>query len=485
MDGRSLKNIAKFIATVGIVFSLFLALVAFVGVIYNEKIVEEYILFDIIFFIVNFVIFLALIKHEVKMSIKDGILAVNLIWILLGLTGGSALYLTSNITFAQGFFEAISGFTTTGATIYSDIESLSHMTLLLRSLFHWLGGMGIIVLGVGLLTFINPTGSLTLFKAESTGVTLEKLTPKIKDMAKGLWLTYLFLTVADALLLYVGGMNWFDAINHAFSTISTGGFSTKNASLGYWSGNYFILWVTTIFMFLSGVNFIAHLRALKGDFKGYLSEEVVWFFILFIALSSVLTYVHMKNAHVSLLESSTHSFFTISSIITTTGFASTDYGKWSHAALAIIFIPMFLGANAGSTAGGIKTIRFIAIFKTLGVQFKQILHPKAMISVFIDKKKVDGKTLGNVSAFIFVYLFSTLLLSFYLFARGYDYLTSMSAAIAVIGNIGPGFGNVGPADNFTIFNDFDKIVLAIFMIIGRLEFYTFIILFSREFWKKF
>ncbi len=485
MDRRSLKNIIKFIAAVGIVFSVFLVLVAFVGVIYNEKIVEEYIFFNIVFFLINFVFYLMLLKHEINMSIKESILAVNLIWILLGIAGGIALFLTSKITFAQGFFEAISGFTTTGATIYSDIESLSHMTLLLRSLFHWLGGMGIIVLGVGLLTFINPTGSLTLFKAESTGVTLEKLTPKIKDMAKGLWLTYLFLTIADALFLYAGGMNWFDAINHAFSTISTGGFSTKNASLGYWDGNYFIMWVTTIFMFLSGVNFIAHLRALKGDFKGYLSEEVLWFFILFVALSSALTYVHMNNAHVSLLESSTHSFFTISSIITTTGFASTDYGKWSHMALAIIFISMFLGANAGSTAGGIKTIRFIVIFKTLGMQFKQILHPKAMISVFIDKKKVDGKTLGNVSAFIFVYLFSTLLLSFYLFARGYDYLTAFSASIAVIGNIGPGFGSVGPAENFIIFSDFDKVVLAFFMIIGRLEFYTFIILFSREFWKKF
>ncbi|BCD61022.1 MULTISPECIES: TrkH family potassium uptake protein [unclassified Nitratiruptor] len=484
MDLRSIKNIAKFLSTIGLVLSLFLAIPSLTGIIYHESI-KPYLIFNLIFFLFHYLLFSLLWKHPAQMSIKEGIFAVNLVWILLGIGGGIGLYLTSNVTFAKAFFEAISGFTTTGATIYSDIESLSHTTLMLRSLYHWLGGMGIIVLGVGLLTIINPTGSLTLFKAESTGVTLEKLTPKIKDTAKRLWAVYIALTLLDTLLLYAGGMNLFDAINHAFSTISTGGFSTKNASLGYWENNAFILWVTTFFMFVSGINFIAHLKAFSKDFSGYRSEEVLWYTAIFLILSFALSFVHIFIGHDTTFHAFTHSFFTISSIITTTGFASTDYGQWSAAAIAIIFIPMFIGANAGSTAGGVKVIRYVVLLKNLGAQIKQILHPNAVIGVYIDQKRIGSKVLGSVSGFFFIYFLTTLLLSFYLYAKGYDYLTAMSAAIAVIGNIGPGFGHVGPADNFTIFSEFDKVVLAIFMIIGRLEFYTFIILFSREFWKKF
>ncbi len=484
MDIQSVKNIFKFLSTIGVVLSLFLAIPGITGLIYHEKI-YGYLIFNILFFLFHYVLFVILAKHPAKMSIKEGIFAVNLVWILLGIGGGLGLYLTSDITPSQAFFEAISGFTTTGATIYGDIESLSHTTLMLRSLYHWLGGMGIIVLGVGLLSMVNPTGSLTLFKAESTGVTLEKLTPKIKDTAIRLWGIYTLLTLADAILLFAGGMNLFDAVNHAFSTISTGGFSTKNASMGYWENNYYILWVTTIFMFLSGVNFIAHLKALYGDFKGYRSEEVRWYAIIFLILSLALGFIHMHNAHDGWLHSMTHSFFTISSIITTTGFASTDYGQWSSAAIAIIFIPMFIGGNAGSTAGGVKVIRYVVLFKNLFAQLKQILHPNALIGVYIDGKRVGSKVLGSVSGFFFIYMITTLLLSFYLLAKGYDYLTALSAAIAVIGNIGPGFGHVGPADNFSIFSEFDKVFLALFMIIGRLEFYTFLLLFSKDFWKRF
>ncbi|BAF70846.1 TrkH family potassium uptake protein [Nitratiruptor sp. SB155-2] len=484
MDLHSIKNIAKFLSTIGLVLSLFLTIPSLTGLVYHEPI-KPYLIFNLIFFLFHYLLFSLLWKHPAQMSIKEGIFAVNLVWILLGIGGGIGLYLTSNVTFAQAFFEAISGFTTTGATIYGDIESLSHTTLMLRSLYHWLGGMGIIVLGVGLLTIINPTGSLTLFKAESTGVTLEKLTPKIKDTAKRLWAVYIALTLFDALLLYAGGMNLFDAVNHAFSTISTGGFSTKNASLGYWENNTFILWVTTLFMFLSGINFIAHLKALSKDFSGYRSEEVLWYTAVFLFLSFALSVIHIYIGHDTFFNAVTHSFFTISSIITTTGFASTDYGQWSPIAIALIFIPMFIGANAGSTAGGVKVIRYVVLLKNLGAQIKQILHPNAVIGVYIDQKRIGSKILGSVSGFFFIYILTTLLLSFYLYAKGYDYLTAMSASIAVIGNIGPGFGHVGPADNFTIFSEFDKVVLAIFMIIGRLEFYTFIILFSREFWKKF
>jgi len=484
VDRKSLKNIAKFISHIGVVVGLFFFLPLLVGLIYHEDI-TAFGLFSLLFLSFNALLAFALRSHTLSMSIKEGVLAVNLIWLLLGVAGGIGFYLGSSVSFASAFFEAVSGFTTTGATIYTDIEHLPHWVLMLRSLTHWLGGMGIIVLGVGLLSIINPTGSLTLFKSESTGITLEKLTPKIKDTAKRLWLIYLLFTAANTILLFAGGMSLFDAINHAFSTISTGGFSTKNASLGYWEQNYFILWITTIFMFLSGVNFIAHLKALSGDFQGYKSEEVRWFFALFMALSLALTLVHVDIGKDSFFHSLTHSFFTISSIITTTGFASTDYSLWSHVAIALIFIPMFIGANAGSTAGGVKVIRYIVLFKNLFAQLRQILHPNAVIGIYIDNKPLPKKVLGSVSGFFLLYMLSVLGLAFYLFAKDYDFLSAFSASIAVIGNIGPGFGHVGPADNFSIFSDLDKIVLAVFMIIGRLELFTFFLLLSPDFYRRF
>jgi len=484
VDLQSLRNVAKFISAIGLGLGVFFTIPLLTGLIYGEDI-QRFALFLLLFVLFNFLLFAALSKHRFKMSIKESIFAVNLIWILLGIAGGGALYLTSSITPVDAFFEAISGFTTTGATIYGDIESLSHTTLMIRSLTHWLGGMGIIVLGVGLLTILNPSGSLTLFRSESTGINIEKITPKIKDTAIRLWGIYLALTLIDALLLYLGGMEPFDAINHAFSTISTGGFSTKNSSLGYWEHNSYILWVTTIFMYLSGMNFLAHLRALHKDFSGYGSEEVKWYSIIFFALSSSLTIIHIAIAHDSPFHAATHAFFTISSILTTTGFASTDYSLWSPVAIALIFLSMYIGGSAGSTAGGVKVIRYVVLFKNLFAQIKKNLHPNAIADVFIDGNRISGKILGSVHGFFFIYVFTNLLLSLVLFALGHDFLTSVSAAIACIGNVGPGFGHVGPAENFAFFGDFEKILLAIFMIIGRLEFYTFIVLFAKDFWKRF
>jgi len=479
-----LKNIIKFIASVNLVLTVLLFLPVFAGIFYNEDI-KLLILYNVSGFLISGLICVLLIKHKLKFTIKEAIISVNLVWILIGLYVGYIYYLYTPITLSDGFFEAISGFTTTGATIYSDIEDLPKFILFLRSLTHWLGGMGIVVLSIGLLSLINPTGSITLFKSESTGVSLEKLTPKIKDMAINLWKIYLLLTFLNAILLYFGGMNPFDAINHAFSTISTGGFSTKNSSLGFWENNYFILWVTTFFMLISAITFVAHIKLLQKDFSGYKSQEVKYFLYTVLLLGSFLTLIHIYEAKDSFFHSLTHSFFTIASIITTTGFASTNYGTWSSAAIALIFIPMFIGGNSSSTAGGIKTIRYIILFKNLIAQIKQTLHPNILVGIYVDNKKISAKVFSGVSGFFLLYILTNFILSFFLFAKGYDFLTSFSAAIAVIGNIGPGFGHVGPAENFSIFSDFEKIVLSIFMIIGRLEFYTFIVLFTKSFWRRF
>jgi trk system potassium uptake protein TrkH len=484
MDRNTVKNILKFLALVGLMTQLFFLIPIITGVIYNENI-TSFVVYSAISTFIFFSILIMLKNHEIKMKIKDAILSVNLVWIMLGVLGAIPLMLETHITFIDGFFEAASGFTTTGATVYSDITDLPRNVLMLRSTMHWIGGMGIIVLGVGLLSWINPSGSLTLFKSESTGITPDKVTPKLKHTALRLWGFYFAITFIDALMLKFEGMSLFDAINHAFATISTGGFSTRSESLGYWSNNPWILWTTTFFMFISGINFIAHVKLMKKDFSGYKSEEVIWYTIIFFILSASVSLVHYLNSNDTLFFALTHGFFTISSILTTTGFATLDYSQWGQAAIALIFTAMLIGGNAGSTAGGIKVIRFVVMFKNLNYQIKKILFPNAVISVKVDKKTVPQPIINNVSAFIFLYILTVTFISLYLFACGYDTLTSLSASIACVGNIGPGFGHVGPVDNFAFFTQTQKFILAIGMIIGRLEFFTVLILLSRDFWKKF
>ena len=478
------KNILKILSLIGMTVSAIFLLDILVGVIYNER-YSEFLEYDSLFFSVNLFVWLFLRKHELNLKIKDSILVVNLLWILLGIAGAIPLVLYTHVSFASGFFESISGFTTTGATVYTNIEDLPHMILFHRSLMHWLGGLGVIVLGVGLLSMINPTGSLSLFKAESTGVQLEKLTPKIKDTAVSLWLVYFVLTFFDILLLKFFGMNWFDAVNHAFSTVSTGGFSTKNNSMGYFASQDGIIWTTTVFMMLSGINFLAHLKLYHKDFSGYKTEEVRWYLLIFLALSLALTFVHVDTTGDSFYDALKHSSFTIASVMTTTGFATIDYGSWSHLAIAIVFVGLLMGGNAGSTAGGIKIIRHVIIFKTLSSELKRIIHPNTIISVFVDGVKQKERILSSTFGFFLLFMITVAVVTVYIYARGYDAMSAISGAFALVGNVGPGFSLVGPADNFAFFSDFDKIFFSIAMIIGRLECYTVFVLLSSSFWKKF
>lgn len=484
MDSYALKNVLKFLSVIGMALGMFFLLPVITGWIYEED-MRQFLMFDFSLIAVNLFLFLFLRNHEMKLSIKDGILSVNLVWVLLGIAGAIPLMLYTGISFTDALFESISGFTTTGATIYSDIESLPHSILLLRSLMHWLGGMGIIVLGVGLFSLINPSGSMTLFKAESTGMKMEKITPKVKDTAIRLWGIYVLFTLIDTLALKAAGMTFFDAVNHAFSTISTGGFSTKNASLGYFDSPL-IIWITTFFMILSGINFLAHLKLFStGNTEGYKREEVLWYLGIFIALSLALSMIDYFIDYDTVSNSLTHGFFTIASVLTTTGFASLDYEQWGHVAISIIFIAMLIGGNAGSTAGGVKVIRYLVLFKNICLQFKKTLHPNAVVSLFMDKQKVSSHITSATTGFLFLFLITNMLISLYLFARGFDAMTSVSTALATVGNIGPGFALSGPSHNYAFFSHMDKMVLSAAMIIGRLEFYTVFLLFSVSFWKKF
>jgi trk system potassium uptake protein TrkH len=483
VDKQTLKNIAKLLGSVGIYLSLFFLFPIATGWYYGEDIFL-FLLFDILFFLLNGTIFLYLKNHDITLSLKDGILSVNLIWILVGFAGAVPLWLYSNITFMQAIFESISGFTTTGATIYSDIESLPNMILILRSLMHWIGGMGILVLGVGLLSLINPSGSLALFKAEASGIKLDKSTPKIKDTAMMLWGIYIVLTFFDAILLKLGGMSTFDAINHAFSTISTGGFSTKNSSFGAFESP-FILWTTTFFMVISGITFLAHLKAFRGELSGYKNEETKWYIIIFILLSLFMGLFRYQSSDDTFFTAMTHASFNIAALMTTTGFASLDYEAWGQMAVSIAFLAMLASGNGGSTAGGVKIIRYVVSIKVLFVELKKILHPSAIIKVFINNSPVSNSLISMTFGFILLFVITNAIITFYLYASGYDMMTSLSSALACVGNIGPGFSQVGPAQNYGFYDSLDLFVLSLGMIIGRLEVFTFLLIFLPSFWKKF
>lgn len=477
------KNILKFISIVGVVVFTMLLIPPIVGYFYGED-VKLYMLTMLSFLAVNIVIFYYLKDHEIKLSIKESIISVNLVWLLLGVAGAMPYLILTNVGFEDAFFESISGFTTTGATIFTDIEALPHSILFHRSFTHWLGGMGIIVLGVGLLPLLNPNGSLTLFKAESTGISLDKVSPKIKDTAIKLWGIYFLFTFVDFLLLNLFGMDWFDAINHAFSTVSTGGFSTKNNSLGYYT-NDAIIWTTTFFMFISSINFLSHIRFFQGDRKSYFHEEFKWFGVAVLTVSFLLSLVHYFNSHDSFYTAFMHSSFSIVSVATTTGFATIDYGEWGNLAIMMIFLAMLMGGNSGSTAGGVKTIRHIVFLKNIVFEIKKTLNPNTISSIFIDNKEIKSSVIRSIFGFLSLFFITIFVTMAYLYARGYDEMTSLSTAISMVANIGPGFGLTGPSHNYEFFTWYDKLILSFAMIIGRLECYTVFIVFSRFFWKKF
>ncbi|WP_345992813.1 TrkH family potassium uptake protein [Sulfurimonas sp. HSL-1716] len=477
------KNILKFVSIVGIVVFITLLIPPIVGFFYGED-VKKYLLIILLFLAINVGMFLYLKDHDIKLSIKESIISVNIVWLLIGVAGAMPYLIYTDIGFAGAFFESISGFTTTGATVFQNVEILPHSILFHRSLTHWIGGMGIIVLGVGLLPLLNPNGSLTLFKAESTGISLDKISPKIKDTAIKLWEVYFLITFADFVLLMIFGMNWFDAINHAFATISTGGFSTKNDSIGFFKSDA-IIWVTTFFMFISSINFLSHIRFLQGDKHAYLNAEAKWFGLVVLFLSILLAIVHAVSGHIDFYTSLLHSSFSVVSVATSTGFATQDYEKWGNISIMLIFFAMLLGGNTGSTAGGVKTIRHVLFLKNIVFEIKKTLNPNTISSIFIDDKEIKSSTIRSIFGFLSLFFITIFITMGYLYARGYDEMTSLSTAISMVGNIGPAFGLTGPSGNYAFFSWYDKIVLSFSMIIGRLECYTVFIVFSNFFWKKF
>ncbi len=424
-----------------------------------------------------------LFDPDVELNLRDGFFIVSLGWILMGIFGAVPFWLSGEIPrVIDAWFESISGFTTTGSTILNDIEVMSRGLLLWRSMIQWIGGMGIIVLSIALLPLLG-VGGMQLFKAEVPGPTIDKVKPRVKDTAITLWKVYVLFTLVVGVLYFIGGMNWFESVCHAFTTMATGGYSTRNGSIGGFNSSYITV-VATFFMFLAGINFVLHYRWLKGNYNSLLtSSEFRWYAGITVGAVIFVTVSTFNTTFDSIWTALEHSAFQVVAILTTTGYGSFDYELWAPAVQFLLLVFMFFGGMSGSTAGGIKIVRILLLVKNTYYELKRMLHPKAVIPLMLNKHKVTQGVINEIMAFVFifvsVFIFGTIILS----ATGLDFFSSLGAAASAMGNIGPGLGDVGPTETYADLHSVAKLTLTICMIMGRLELFTIMIILSRGFWK--
>jgi trk system potassium uptake protein TrkH len=415
---------------------------------------------------------------------KEGFTAVTLGWIVFSVFGSLPFMISGSIpSFTDAFFETMSGFTTTGGTILTDVEALPHGILLWRSLTHWIGGMGIIVLSLAILPFLG-VGGMQLFKAEVPGPVADKLTPRVTETAKILWGVYVLITMAETMLLMFGGMSLFEALCHAFGTMATGGYSTRNASIGAYQSVY-IDYVITFFMFVAGVNFSLHYRFLSGDFGAYWRNKEFRYFsaITFGAMVIIGIDIYI-NQYGNLADTVRYSSFQVLSIATTTGYGTADYEKWSFSSQFVLFVLMFIGGCAGSTSGGIKIMRIYLLFKFVLSEITRLIHPHAVVPVRLNNTVVPRDVVMNVLGFFVLFISIYVVSVFIMAVIGLDMATSFGAVAACLGNIGPGLGDVGPTDNYAFVPPIGKWVLSMLMLMGRLEVFTVVVLFSPTYWRK-
>ena len=426
-------------------------------------------------------------KDKKDLSTHDGFAVVTLGWIAIVIFSAFPFYFSGTLDYTNSFFEAMSGLTTTGATVlgHSDtlmIEELPHGILFWRSFTQFIGGMGIIVFSIAILPMLG-MGGVQLFRAEVAGPVADKITPRVKQTAKLLWGIYVGFVLILCLILKIEGMSWFDAICHSFTTIATSGFSTKNISIAAYGG--LIQWTIIIFMFLAATNFSLHYYFIaKGKFEYYKDHEFRVYFGLCI-IFSILFFINIvgTNKYQTDLLSFRHSVFAAVSILTTTGFSTENFNEWPEMSKMLLFFLFFIGGSAGSTTGGMKIIRSILVVKYLLYEVRKLLHPKGVFTINIGKISIDDNvvraTLGFYLFYIFIFVFTAVILSF----TGLDVETALTASASAIGNIGPGLGSIGPTDNWGHLSDFAKWLTSFCMLLGRLEIFTVVVLFSRSFWK--
>lgn len=421
-------------------------------------------------------------KSEIR--VRDGFAIVTLSWLSAAFFGAFPAFLSGAIpSFTDAFFESMSGFTTTGASILTDIESLPHGVLFWRSLTHWLGGMGIIVLSLAILPLLG-VGGMQLYRAEVPGPVTDKLTPRIKETAKILWGVYLLLSALETAALMIGGMSFFDALCHTFGTLATGGFSTRNGSIGAY-GNPYIEWVVIVFMVLAGCNFALHFRALRGDLKSF-HRDVEFRFYIGVIITSVVLLMVFNFTHLfsGFGERLRHTVFQVVAIMTTTGYGTHDYETWAPTGHFLLLTLMFIGGMAGSTGGGMKTMRVLILIREARMELRQLIHPRGIFPVRLGDKIIGDEVLRKIFGFVLLYLLLFFIGAIVMTFFQLDIVSAIAASAACLNNIGPGLGLVGPTDNYHHIHSLGKWVLAMLMLMGRLEVYTVVILFSRSFWRR-
>lgn len=460
---------------------ILLLLPSLVALIYREREGFVYLSVAVVAAVAGFLMTIKRPESNV-FSLKEGCVATALSWIFLSLVGAMPLWLTGEIpSFTNALFESVSGFTTTGASILSDVEALSHASLIWRSFTHWIGGMGVLVFILAIVP-LSGASNMNLMKAESPGPSVGKLVPKVRSTARILYTIYFVLTIIEIVFLLFGRMSIFDAVNTGFATAGTGGFGFRNDSFGSFS--YYNQWVVTIFMILFGVNFNAYYLILfKKIKKAFSLEEVRWYFIIIISAIAFL-FVNILETSANALRALTDASFQVASIITTTGFSTTDFDQWSGACKTVLVLLMFIGACAGSTGGGIKVSRILIMFKSVVKEVHSYLHPNSVKKIKIEDKPVEHEVLRSTNVYLITYICIFVVSCFIVSFDEHDLITNFTAVAATINNIGPGLELVGPIRNFNFFSPVSKFVLMFDMLAGRLELFPLLLFFHPGIWKE-
>lgn len=460
---------------------VFLMLPCLVALIYGEKEGFAYLIVGICSFLAGILFTLKKAKDK-TIYLKEGCVATSLSWIILSIIGALPFYITGEIpSYTDALFETISGFTTTGSSVLSDVEALSHAAIMWRSFTHWIGGMGVLVF---LMSIVSLSGGSTinLMKAESPGPSVGKITPKVKSSARILYYIYAALTFLEVILLLLGGCPLFDAVATAFGTAGTGGFGIKGDSMAGYSA--YIQWVVTIFMILFGINFNAYYFIIMKKFKDVFKIEEVRWYLGIIAGSILIIFINIRGIYESMGDAMRASAFQVASIITTTGFATADFDMWNTTTKVVLVTLMFVGACAGSTGGGIKVSRFVIVGKTISKEIRSYLHPRSVKKILFEGKMADHAMLRSVNVYFMTYILIFVISFFLISFQNEDFTTSFTSVAACFNNIGPGLEKVGPARNFGFMSNFSKYVLMFDMLAGRLELFPLIILFHPTIWME-
>lgn len=479
-----IKIVVRILSFLLLIETFFMLLSAGVGYFYTEPSAKHLLFASLVTCVLGITGILTTPKITRNLHKREGYLVVALVWVLFSTFGMLPAYWSGHIpSITDAFFETMSGFTTTGSTILLDIDHFPRGLMLWRCLQQWLGGMGIVVLSLAILPLISE-GGMSLFSAEATGPTKDKIHAKISHTAKVLWLTYMGLTTLNALFLWLGGMEVYDAICHAVTTLSTGGFSTKSAGLGYWQSPY-LEYVTIAFMFFGGINFTLYFYLFKGQFRKIITNEEFRSYLMVIGVFTTLIvgFLMVKGIETDWESTIRNALFNVLSIITTTGQVTIDFTLWPPFVCLLLWIIMLSGASSGSTSGGIKLSRIVLLIKNSYYEFKRLIHPNAVLPTRYNGQIVQPQVITNVLAFIILYIFILLVSCTIFTATGLSFEDAFGAAVTALSNVGPSIGSVGTG-NFYEFSVVAKWLMSFLMLIGRLELFTVLVLLTPAFWKK-